>query len=760
LLTIRKILLNYLQNMPILYKNRCFRFIFGNDHGSGMVWELLEDRRLKILIIDDDEEDFMIIRDFLFDVREVSYQVDWVGNYQAALDRIILQNYDACLVDYRMGKYNGVDLLKEAVKIKPRLPIILLTGISDHQLDVAAMEGGAADFLVKGEVNSVILERAIRYSIGQKKMEEELYNEKERAIVTLDSIGDAVITTDIYGRVMYLNRTAQGFTGWSQTEVSHSQLEDLFKVIDENTGKPLPNLIATMLAGRENFDLPQQALLVNRSGKKFAVEGRVSPICNRENHLIGIVIVFRDVTANREMSRKISYQANHDPLTGLINRINFEQQLNEAIAETKRLNTQHALFFLDLDHFKIVNDTCGHIIGDQLLKEITVLIRDKIRKTDIFARMGGDEFAVLLPNCPLAKAGEIAGLICEAAAGYRFIWKNHHFAVGISIGINLISAANSDPDIIMANADEACYIAKNNGGNGYHIYQWDNNRPAEREIQRQWILNLNHAFSDDLFRLFFQPIIPVNSQNQTIHYELLLRLLDQEGRLLYPSHFLPAANRYKLMSAIDRWVISRFFAFYREVISNNPTIAAFVCNINLSGSFLSEENSLKYLEDQIMRNHLPPQQICFEITETNAIDNFNQVIGFVERLKKLGCRFALDDFGNGLATFTYLKKLPVDFVKIDGSFVRNILTNSVDCAMVDSINQIAHLMNIRTVAEFVENEGILRKIKSLGVDFAQGYWIDKPQPLDNLEEWGKRQSDNSYFQYETQIGQCELVGGT
>jgi diguanylate cyclase (GGDEF)-like protein/PAS domain S-box-containing protein len=698
---------------------------------------LLEEERLKILIIDDDEEDFMIIRDFLFDVREVDYQAEWVGNFQAALERITLKNYDACLLDYRMGKYNGLDLLNEAVKIKPRLPIILLTGISDHQLDVEAMNKGAADFLVKGEVNSVVLERVIRYSIGRKKLEEELYNEKERAIVTLDSIGDAVITTDIYNQVMYLNRTAQGFTGWSQEEACGSQLDDLFRIIDESTLKPVPNLIETVLERHQTFDLPLQALLVNRAGQKLAVEGRVSPICNRENHIIGIVIVFRDVTATREMSRKISYQANHDPLTGLTNRINFEQQLMEAIEETKSLNTKHSLFFLDLDHFKIVNDTCGHLIGDQLLKEVTALIREKIRKTDVFARMGGDEFAVLLHNCPLAKAGEIAGFICEAVAGYRFIWNNHHFPVGISIGINHITPENTDPDIIMGNADEACYIAKNNGGNGYHIYHWENHHPSEWTIQRQWILDLNHAFTDDHFRLFFQPIIPVNSQEQTIHYELLVRLLDHEGKLLYPGKFLPAANRYKLMPAIDRWVINRFFAFYREVIINNPAIASFVCNINLSGSFLNEENSLKFLEDQIICNRIPPRQICFEITETNAIDNFNRVVGFVERLKKMGCSFALDDFGNGLATFNYLKNLPVDFVKIDGSFVSNILLNSVDCAVVDSINQIAHLMNIRTVAEFVENEGIFRKLKDLGVDFAQGYWIDKPQPLETITEWRK-----------------------
>jgi diguanylate cyclase (GGDEF)-like protein/PAS domain S-box-containing protein len=714
-----------------------FRFIFGNNHESGMVWELLEEERLKILIIDDDEEDFMIIRDFLFDVREVDYQVEWVGNYQAALERITLQNYDTCFLDYKMGKYNGLDLLKEAVKIKPRLPIILLTGISDHQLDVEAMKEGAADFLVKGEVNSVILERAIRYSIAQKKLEEELHNAKERVIVTLDSIGDAVITTDIYSRVIYLNRTARGFTGWNKEEVCDSQLDDLFKIIDENTLKPVPNLIVTMLDRRRTFDLPQQALLVNRAGQRFAIEGRVSPIYNRENQLIGIVIVFHDITVTREMSRKINYQANHDPLTGLTNRINFEQQLMEAIEETKRLNTQHSLFFLDLDHFKIVNDTCGHLIGDQLLKEVTALIREKIQKTDVFARIGGDEFAVLLHNCPLAKADEIAGFICEAVAGYRFIWNNHHFAVGISIGINHITPENTDPDIIMGNADEACYIAKNNGGNGYHIYHWDNNRPSERETKRQWILDLSHAFTDDLFRLFFQPIIPVNSQEQTIHYELLIRLLDHEGKLLYPGNFLPAANHYKLMPAIDRWVTNRFFAFYREVIINNPAIASFVCNINLSGSFLNEANSLKFLENQIIRNRIPPRQICFEITETNAIDNFNRVIGFVERLKKLGCSFALDDFGNGLATFNYLKNLPVDFVKIDGSFVSNILSNSVDFAMVDSINQIAHLMNIRTVAEFVENEGIFKKLKDLGVDFAQGYWIDKPQPLETITEWAK-----------------------
>jgi diguanylate cyclase (GGDEF)-like protein/PAS domain S-box-containing protein len=687
---------------------------------------------LRILIIDDDEDDYLIIRDLLLEVTEVRYQIDWVDNYKKALQIINEKNYDSCLLDLRLGKYSGLELLREIVKVKYRMPVILLTGIKNHAIDVEAMNSGAVDFLIKGEVNAVILERSIRYSIERKKMEEVLYNEKERVQVTLDSIGDAVITADNEGKITYLNQIATKLTGWDSETAWRLPLTHVFKVVAEDTLKKFSDLIKMVIVADQVIDFSDQALLVSRTGQSYAIEGSASPIHDRENRVGGIVIAFRDVTATREMSKKISYQASHDGLTGLINRVKFEEELNLALMDTKVLKIEHCLLYLDLDRFKLVNDTCGHLAGDQLLKQVTALIQGKIRCTDIFARMGGDEFAILLHNCPLTRANEIAGDICSSIYNFQFIYQDYEFNIGVSIGIVSINVDSPGLDRILCNADEACYLAKDKGGNGYYDYHGKHQENVTKQNELLWIMNINRAFANNLFRLHQQPLIPLTMEDSCFHYELLIRIVNEKDQLFLPQNFLPTATRYKLMAAIDRWVVKNYFAFYRQKLVNYNHIGSYICNINLSGAFLNDETSLEFLLEQIEYYQIPTSHLCFEITETIAIANFNQVIAFVEQLKTRGCSFALDDFGNGLATFNYLKNLPVDFVKIDGSFVRNILINPIDCAIVDSINQIAHLMKIKTVAEFVESEAIFHKLKEIGVDYVQGYWIDQPKPLEIL----------------------------
>jgi diguanylate cyclase (GGDEF)-like protein/PAS domain S-box-containing protein len=687
---------------------------------------------LKILIVDDDEDDYLIIRDLLAEVTEVSYQVDWVDNYQRALQILNEKVYDSCLLDYRLGKDNGMELLRQIIKAKYRMPVILLTGLKNHALDVEAMNSGATDFLVKGEVNPVILERSIRHSIERKKMEEELYNEKERVQITLDSIGDAVITTDIEGKIIYLNQTAARLTGWDLKTAWHLPLITVFRVLAENTLKFLPDLVKTVVVEDRIVDFSDQTLLVNRIGRNFAVEGTASPIHNRENQVIGIVIVFRDVSVTREMSKKISYQASHDSLTGLINRAKFKEELKKAMQDTVAFRSEHCLLYMDLDRFKLVNDTCGHLVGDLLLKQVTELIYAQIRRTDILARMGGDEFAILLHNCSLANANEVAANICNSIHQYQFIFNNFEFNIDISIGIVAVNAASPGMDRILSNADEACYLAKDKGGNGYFDYCDTDTENSTRKNELRWVFTINRAFTNNLFRLQQQLIVPLQTDAATIHYELLIRLLDEQSRLILPNKFLPTATRYKLMSAIDRFVIKHYFAFFRQKLVQSTCLDSCICNINISGSFLNDETSLEFLLEQIERYQIPPSHLCFEITETIAIANLNQVIAFVEQLKNRGCRFALDDFGKGFSTFNYLKNLPVDFVKIDGSFVRNILTNPIDAVIVESINQIAHLMKIKTVAEFVENKAIFNKLREIGIDYAQGYWIKRPQPLETL----------------------------
>ncbi|NLY76035.1 MAG: EAL domain-containing protein [Firmicutes bacterium] len=697
--------------------------------------------KLRILIVDDDEDDFYIIRDLLSDIKEVKYDTVWASSYKAALQALETNKFDACLLDYRLGEHTGLELLQEIVSRGNRTPVILLTGQGDHAIDIEAMNTGASDYLVKGEVGPVILERSIRYAIERKRMEDELFNEKERALVTLASIGDAVITTDINYGINYMNSAAETITAWKNEEAYGRPLSEILTVINEITREPFGNPVEIVLSQNKTINFPNQALLVNRDGREYAIEATASPILNRDNEIGGIVIVLRDVTQTRELPKKISYQASHDSLTGLVNRGKFEEHLEQVLESAKNQGLAHVLFFMDLDRFKIVNDTCGHFAGDQLLKQVANLFKKYVRNSDIVARLGGDEFAVILENCPLSKAMEIAGNIRRAVQEYRFTWRENQFMIGISIGVVEINAGSVSADMVLNEADEACYCAKENGGNKVHVYRGEGGF-TKHHGEAQWALDIHRAFEDNRFCLFYQPIVPVRGEKIINQYEILIRMYDENGKIIYPGSFLPAANRYKLMSSIDRWVINTYFAYYDANYNRKGSKTrkrGALCNINLSGLFLNDDEfALDFIVEQLKRYNVPPEAICFEITETLAVANFGKIIKFIQKLKSIGCRFALDDFGNGLATFNYLKNLPVDFVKIDGSFVRHITDNQIDLAMVESINHIAHLMNIKTVAEFVENEAAFLKLKEIGVDYAQGYWIAKPVILQGAQcETGK-----------------------
>ncbi len=441
--------------------------------------------RIKLLIIDDDEEDYFIIRDLLSEIKEVKYETSWASSYHAALQFIEENKFDACLLDYRLGEHTGLDLLQGVMARGFRIPTILLTGQGDHAIDLEAMNSGASDYLVKGEVGPVILERSIRYAIERKRMEDELFNEKERALVTLASIGDSVITTDNNFKINYMNPEAEIITAWKKEQANGLPLPQILTVINEVTGESLGNPVANVINKKMTINFPYQALLINREGREYAIEATASPIRNREDQIAGIVIVLRDVTQTRELTKKISYQASHDSLTGLVNRGKFEDCLQQALDSAKRQNLKHVLFFMDLDRFKIVNDTCGHFAGDQLLKRVSQLLQQYVRNSDVFARLGGDEFAVILENCPLTKAQEIAKNICRAIQDYRFEWQENQFLIGISIGVVEINAGSISTDRVLNDADEACYMAKENGGSKVYVYR-GNRELTKHNGEAQW----------------------------------------------------------------------------------------------------------------------------------------------------------------------------------------------------------------------------------------------------------------------------------
>ncbi len=567
----------------------------------------------------------------------------------------------------------------------------------------------------------------------RKQAEEALHWEKEKAQVTLASIGDGVIRADAEGRIDYLNPVAEKLTGWSSERALGRPVSEVFRVVDEVTRQSLPDPLQRCLAEGRIVESPGHALLLNEDGKEYSVRDTAAPIRDRRGNPIGAVLVFKDVTQLRGMEREMIYLASHDALTGLLNRREFEVRLKRAIRSARAEQRHHVLLFLDLDEFKIINDTCGHLVGDEMLKQITALLRSRVRRSDILARLGGDEFGVLLEDCPLGQARQIAEEIRTTVRDFRFCWKDQIFEVGVSTGFVPVNADSGDLAQVMSAADAALYVAKDSGRNRVHEYEADDTLVAERYGEMQWIHRIQRAMEEQRFRLFYQLIQPLGAAestaaNRELLCEVFLRMLDPNGKVVEPAVFMSAAERYHLIGELDRWVVRTAFralaeAQRREV--SRPVLFA----VNVSAQSLSDEAFLAYLIEQIDESLVDPRRLCFEITETAAISKLDSAIRFISALKVKGCRFILDDFGSGLSSFAYLKDLSMDFLKIDGEFVQNMVEDRVKRAMVESINQIGHVMGLQTIAEWVENRQTLEALKEMGVDFAQGYWLCRPQPL-------------------------------
>jgi len=571
----------------------------------------------------------------------------------------------------------------------------------------------------------------IAFDVTERKLAEEaLHSEKERALVTLASIGDGVIRADPQGRIDYLNPVAERLTGWSSERAVGQPVSEVFRIVDEVTRQPLLDPLDRCLAEGKVVESPGHALLLSDDGKEYSVRDTAAPIRDRRGQLLGAVLVFKDVTQLRGMEREMIYLASHDALTGLINRREFEARLKRAIRTARAEQRHHVLLYLDLDEFKIINDTCGHLAGDEMLQQITALLRSRVRRSDTLARLGGDEFGVLLEDCPLDQARQIAEEIRRTVRDFRFSWKDQLFEVGVSIGFVPVSNDSGDLAQTMSAADAALYVAKDNGRNRVHEYEADDTLVAERYGEMQWIHRIQRALEEKRFRLFYQLIQPLGVENtgRELLCEVFLRMLDPNGTVIEPSAFLSAAERYHLIGELDRWVVHTAFralaeAQRREV--SRPVLFA----LNISAQSLADETFLFYVLAQIEESLVDPRRLCFEITETAAISKLDSAIRFISALKVKGCRFILDDFGSGLSSFAYLKDLSMDFLKIDGEFVQNMVEDRVKRAMVESINQIGHVMGLQTIAEWVENRQTLEVLKELGVDYAQGYWLCRPQPL-------------------------------
>lgn len=553
-----------------------------------------------------------------------------------------------------------------------------------------------------------------------------LHQEKELFQVTLASIGDAVITTDSAGKITFLNPIAEIFTGWSHQDAQNASLQQVLNIVNPVTREPVADPLDEHFNGTGNAAIHHECLLIRRDQKEWIIDYAVAPIRNNENQIIGTVLTFRDVTEQRKLTQKLAYQAAHDSLTGLLNRKEFETRLSKILKSTRK-NDTHALLYLELDQFKIINDTCGHSAGDELLRQITALLHAKLRTRDTLARLGGDEFGIILEHCPQHEALQVANILRELVQNFRFQWQGQTFTIGVSIGLFPITSTNQGLTQALNAADSACYSAKEQGRNRVHVYQASESQHESSESQ--WVPRIQQALAEQRFCLFYQPIrlITTNGDHEQ-HGEILLRLKDEHGQFLVPGAFLPAADRHDQMLLIDRWVVKQSL----QLIKGHAAVQSnTVYTINISARALEDAEFLDFTIRTIKNSQVNSACICFEVSEQAALTDINHVVRFVTALKDLGCRFSIDDFSGNLSSFNLLKNIPLDYLKIDGRLIKNIATDPVNQAMVESIHHIGHVMRLKTIAIWVENDQTLQTLENIGVDYAQGYWVAEPSAFDS-----------------------------
>ncbi|HPH14350.1 MAG TPA: EAL domain-containing protein [Burkholderiaceae bacterium] len=626
--------------------------------------------------------------------------VYWSIGLMAVLLLAISWLFDKLIVSRLTLLSANVQLIGETADMTRRLP-------GDQEEDELG-------FLAKG-VNKML--------DGLNESQKALKVEQNRSQVTLSALAgitDAIVASDAMGRVTYMNAAAELLTGVAACDVLGADITVLFQfqVVDEKG--PVESSWLT-----DFKDKAKEVFLQQHSGRQLVVSRQASPLYDFNGDYFGVVTVLRDVTKLRDLSEKLTFQARHDALTGLVNRYEFDRKALAAIEDSSAEHRVHCLAYLDLDQFKTVNDSCGHLAGDSLLKQLGDVLKSRMRESDTLARLGGDEFAVIFMGCTINKAESILDDIVIAIREFTFLHNEKSFKVGVSIGLTEISPEHplflGD---LLGMADSACYLAKKDGGNCVRTHIFGDLVVAERSLQLEWVSRINQSLENDGFILHMQRMQCFNDGGES-HCELLVRMIGESGELHMPGQFLATAERYKLMPQVDRWVIAKAF----KILARKDMDLPHVCAINLSGQSLSDERLANYVLDQIKTYDVNPRRICFEITETAVIANLEKAQSFIHEMRKIGCRFSLDDFGSGLSSFAYLKNLKVDFLKIDGMFTRNVNTNKIDRAMVESITSVGHVMGLKVIAEFAETRELVEALREIGVDYAQGYGVAMPETL-------------------------------
>lgn len=590
------------------------------------------------------------------------------------------------------------------------------------RLSLTGIEGGKGCLLM--EMASTQRSHDVEADLLQKQ--DHLACESEQLRVTLDAIADAVLATDEAGLITFLNPVAESLTGWKEQDAVGRPVEEVFKLVDDSSGETQVSPVSAALQGLQVCFLRDGNRLRSRDGTLYEIQDSASPLRADDGRLMGAVVVFRDITSNRAMQEALDFQATHDALTGLTNRHGFEIALQQSLSEEGREGS--ILCFINLDRFKVVNDTAGHVAGDALLRECAGVIGHQIRDDDVLARLGGDEFGLLLRHCPVERARYIAERLIDALDAIRFNWEDAVYSIGASVGLVELGDGLTSLEDAMSRADVACYTAKQQGRGLVVVYSAEDSDTSRRHMELQMAASLRESLEADRFELYVQEIRAL-AEGDAGHFEVLLRLRGRDGDVISPAAFIPAAERYQMMPHIDRWVLRQLLQVRGEELA---ALTGLNLAINLSATTLDDPGFPDYLAGLLQETPLAAERLTFEITETTVVNQMGSVSEVLIWLREQGCKVALDDFGSGFSSFNYLKHFKVDYLKIDGSFVRNLMRSSVDHTIVESINEVAHRLNIKTVAEFVEDMALIPLLKDTGVDYVQGYAIGRPEPLDTL----------------------------
>jgi diguanylate cyclase (GGDEF)-like protein/PAS domain S-box-containing protein len=687
-----------------------------------------------ILLIQDNPADAKAVREAL----NGSFQVDWVRRCSEGLERLAQEGQQrkqktdaigAVLVDLFLPDSQGIETFDRIFRVAPQIPILVLSSVRDEDIAKLAVQHGAQDYLLKTRLDGYLLPKALGSMVERAANAEALFEEKERAQVTLNSIGDAVMSTDVWGRVTYLNMVAESLTGWSREEAAGHPLEDVFRIIDATTREVIQNPMALAIQENKTVGLTPNCILIRRDGVEAAIEDSAAPIHDRRGQVTGAVIVFHDVSTARALSLRMSYLAQHDSLTDLPNRILFSDRLTEAIAMAHRYRRKLAVLYMDVDRFKHINDSLGHDIGDRLLQSMAARLHACVRSSDTVSRQGGDEFVVLLSEVMhVQDAALIAEKILLTLRKPHRI-DQHDLHLTVSIGIANYPDDGTEAEVLLKNADFAMYHAKENGRNNYQFFQPEMN---VRAVERQSLENgLRHAMERQEFVLHYQPKMNLLT-GAIIGVEALIRWRHPQRGLVPPAQFIPVAEECGFIVPIGRWVLRE--ACRQARAWHNAGLMPIRLAINISAVELRDKDFVAGVRSILTETGLEAHYVELELTETCLLQDSKSTAAVLQALNDLGVGLALDDFGTGYSSLSYLKRFPIDTLKIDQSFVRNITTDADDASIVSAVISMGKSLHMQVVAEGVETQEQLAFLREQSCLYGQGYYFSQPVVAEEITQ--------------------------